>query len=71
MLYQDILGRRCSIVLKKAYACWLSFVENFFTMHVKTEKLLEKSKRLEQILREFWFYFGEDVVSFKKIAFWN
>jgi hypothetical protein len=35
---------------KKDYACWLNFVERFFTMHVNPSKLLEKSKSLEHLM---------------------
>jgi hypothetical protein len=58
--------KRCRIISKKAYACWLNFVEKFFTSHVKPSKLLEKSKSRMCLLTLFSLSTGEDGVSFKK-----
>jgi hypothetical protein len=49
---KKLVPRKHGIVLKKSYACWFNFGENFFTTHVKSSELLEKSKFLEQNPRE-------------------
>jgi hypothetical protein len=45
MYYQDLLGRRFSIVSKN-YGCWMNFMEDFFTGHGESTKIACKNQKI-------------------------